>query len=211
MQNSVSLWLRPIVLAAFLLASFPSLAQATNGSKEAEDVAAWYNSRDWLNGLKLTPHSSVNQKELSRQYHANKVWWDKTFAFLKANDLATLEPGRYIIDSANVTAFVSEVPVKDMDQVNWETHKNFNDLQYIIKGKAKMGVTPVTDPNAKVTVPYDSKGDTETYSVAGGAYYVAEPGTFFIFSPQDIHKPAFKVEGYDVVKKILIKVRVPSE
>jgi len=200
-----------LLFVSFFLLSFNSLAQSLAGKENKKKVAKWYKSREWMNDLQLTPHKSINQQEFSRQYGINKVWWDKTFEFLKTHDLANLKPGRYIIDTVNVTAFVSEVPTKEMDQINWETHKNFNDLQYIIKGKARMGITPVSNSNAKVTVPYDSKGDTETYSVTGGEYYYAEPGTFFIFSPKDIHRPAFKVAGYDVVKKILIKVRVPQE
>src|SRR5690606_19214292 len=108
-----------------------------------------------------------------------------------------------------VTAFVSEGPVKEKEAINWETHANFNDLQYIITGRAEMGITSVDNPNAKAITPYNDKLDTETYAVEGGDYYVAMPGTFFIFSPKDIHRPAFKVQGYDTVKKILIKVRVP--
>ena len=197
-------------MMALILLSFSSLAQPANVKLDKKAVAKWYKSDVWLNGLKLKPHKSVNQAELSRQYQLNRSWWDQAFEFLKTHDLETLEPGNYVVDKGNVTVFVSELPTKDSIEINWETHKNFNDLQYIVKGKARMGTTALNDPTAKVTVPYNPKPDVETYAVTGGNYYDAVPGTFFIFSPEDIHKPAFKVAGYDVVKKILIKVRVPQ-
>lgn len=190
--------------------SFTALAQPANLKTDKKAVAKWYKSNGWLNGLKLKPHKSVNQDELLRQYNLNKSYWEQAFGFLKMHDLETLEVGSYIVDKGNVTVFVSELPTKDSIDINWETHSNFNDLQYIVKGKARMGTTALNDPTAKVTVPYNAKSDVETYKVTGGNYYDASPGTFFIFSPQEIHKPAFKVEGYDVVKKILIKVRVPQ-
>ena len=178
-----------------------------SGSKEVTD---WYQGKDWLNGLQLTPHPSINQQEFSRQYHTNSTWWDEAFAFLKTHDLANMNPGTYVIDSGNVIATISEVAPKEKDQVNWEAHRNFNDLQYIINGKAQLGIAPITDPDKTVTIPYSTKTDTETFSVTGGEkYYIAEPGTFFIFSPKEIHRPAFKVDGYDTIKKIVIKVRVP--
>jgi biofilm protein TabA len=43
-----------------------------------------------------------------------------------------------------------------------------------------------------------------------GEYLDADPGTFFIFSPQEMHRPVIKVPGYDVIKKIVLKVRDPS-
>lgn len=189
---------------------FSALSQSTTPNGHAEkEITTWYNAYQWLGGLQLVPHSSVNQQEFERQYRTNPIWWDKTFEFLKTHDLADLVPGRYVIDQDNVIAFVSEVSTKNKNEVAWETHANFNDLQYIIKGKAKMGVTSITNSSVKVAVPYNDKSDTETYTLSGGEYYDAEQGAFFIFSPKDIHRPAFKAKGYDVVKKILIKVRVP--
>jgi dihydroorotase len=174
-----------------------------------ENLAKWYDSKVWLNGVPLISHESINQQEFSKQYHKNKIWWDEAFGFLKTHDLANLKPGSYVIDSGNVIATVSEMPAKDIDQVNWEAHRTFNDLQYIIKGKVRMGIASISDLNSIVKVPYDNKTDNENFSVSGEKYYDAEPGTFFIFSPQDIHRPAIKVAGYDVIKKIVIKVRVP--
>jgi len=170
--------------------------------------ATFYEGKEWMNGVQLTPHQSINQQVFLQQYKKNKTWWSKAFTFLKSNDLINLKPGTYVIDSNNVIATVSEAPARELDKVNWEAHKNFNDLQYIIKGKAKMGVS-ILDKNATVTAPYNAKSDTESYGIIGGNYYDAEPGTFFIFSPEEIHRPAIKVEGSDTIKKIVIKVRVP--
>jgi beta-galactosidase beta subunit len=34
------------------------------------------------------------------------------------------------------------------------------------------------------------------------------PGTFFLFFPTDAHRPGIKVEGNDVVKKLVIKIHL---
>ena len=49
--------------------------------------------------------------------------------------------------------------------------------------------------------------DVANYS-ATGTVHTAEPGTFFLFFPNDVHKPNMKVDGYDVVKKLVIKIHV---
>jgi YhcH/YjgK/YiaL family protein len=78
------------------------------------------------------------------------------------------------------------------------------DIQYIVRGKEKMGVATAT--NATVTNPYDPARDVANYTTEG-KYYIAEPGTMYIFFPSDLHRPSIKVDGYDVVKKVVIKVR----
>ncbi|MEP6846961.1 MAG: YhcH/YjgK/YiaL family protein [Panacibacter sp.] len=185
-------------------------SKATTTSGDSKNSTGWFDQHAWLNGLQLTPHSSINKKEFQTQYQKNNKWWNEAFEFLKTSDLENLKPGRYIIDTGNVIATISDVQPKDQSEVNWEEHRNFNDLQYIIMGKANMGVASLQGPSITSKTAYAERGDTETFNVANGVFYVGEPGTFFIFSPQDVHKPAVKIAGYDNIRKVVIKVRVPK-
>lgn len=197
------------MLTCFFLNTLLVVSQEDGTPCDQTQITKWYKKGSWLNGLKLQPHKSIDQIEFARQYCKYQDWWDKAFVFLNTHDLQLLTPGRYVIDEGNVMVFVSDAPTKNMEEVNWETHKNFNDLQYIISGKAKMGIASTKSDEHMTTLPYNPEKDVENYSVNDGKFYNAKPGTFFIFSPVDIHRPAFKVKGYDTIKKILIKVRVP--
>jgi dihydroorotase len=181
----------------------PAMTDATN------DFSEWFKTIPSKNSLQLTPSKSINDQEFFRQYRKNNTWWNEAFTFLKSQDLEKLKPGVYVIDSGNVIATVSQGPTKKIDDVKWEAHRNFNDLQYIIKGKAQMGVAPSADTRATVIVPYTYATDNMNFTNDGGEYFDADPSTFFIFSPQEMHRPAIKVPGSDAVKKIVIKVRVP--
>jgi dihydroorotase len=181
----------------------PIIINASNNFSE------WYKTIPSQNGLQLIPSKSINEEEFFRQYRKNNTWWDEAFTFLKTKDLAQLKPGVYVIDSGNVIATVSQGPTKKVEDVKWEAHRNFNDIQYIIKGKARMGVAPSADARAVLTVPYTNSTDNMNFTNEGGEYFDADPSTFFIFSPQEMHRPAIKVPGSDNVKKIVIKVRVP--
>src|SRR6185312_247842 len=150
----------------------------------ADNFTALFNTIPSKNGLQLTPNKSINQQEFYKQYRKNNKWWDEAFTFLKSQDLEKLKPGMYVIDSGNVIATISEGPTKKMEDVKWEAHRNFNDLQYIIKGKAKMGVAPSADERATLTVPYSYSTDNMNFTNEGGEYFDADPNTFFIFSPQ---------------------------
>lgn len=173
--------------------------------KKAE---AWFNKHTWLNGLKMTPHSSIDKQRFAVQYHTNQVWWDKAFAFLKEKDLASLKAGKYEIDGENVYATVTEGPTKELEATAWESHRNYADIHYLIKGQEKIGIVPVS--SASITKEYDAAKDLINYS-ASGKYYIAKPGTFFIMLPQDAHRPSIKTDGYDAVKKIVLKVKTGSE
>ncbi|MGN6402791.1 MAG: YhcH/YjgK/YiaL family protein [Flavisolibacter sp.] len=194
--------MKKIVLFAVVLFSFLMQANAQTANKKK--AKKWFKKREWLSGVPLQPSKSIDAQEFYRQYHANKMYWDKAFAFLKEHDLSTLASGKYEIDGENVFASVTESPSKDFDKTNWESHRNYVDLQYVIEGKELICVNPVT--KSVVTHPYDQKKDAANYT-ADGKIYEATPGTFFIFFPTDAHRPNITPGGNKVVKKLVIKIR----
>lgn len=192
-----------ILFTTALLMNYQSQAQSNNVWTK-QQASKWYNSQEWLNGLQLKPHASTDPEEFAKQYHSNKTGWDKAFAYMKETDLNNLKPGRYEIDGDNVYVIVTEAPTKDLQQTKWESHRNYNDIHYLIKGKEKIGVTPVTV--ATLTEAYDATKDIMFYT-AEGNYHQAEPGTFFIIPPKYAHRPSVKTNENEVVKKIVIKIK----
>lgn len=182
----------------------PGKAKESTEIKESMDENKWYSNGDWLNGLQLQAHSSTNQKAFEKLYKANPDIWNKAFDWLKTTDLDAIEPGTYIIEEDNLKAIVVEAQAPALEDVKWEAHRDFSDIQYIVKGKAQMGVAPVSE--AVVTEAYDGEKDIAFYEVQG-EYYNAEPGTFFIFTPDDAHRPGILVPGYETIKKVILKVR----
>jgi len=199
--------LNVLLFSAFLALLFsPFVASAQSDiSWTPEKAATWYDDKVWLNGLKIVPSQVVDKLEFARQYHANKEGWDKAFAYLKNTDLSKLEKGKYPIDGENVFAQVSEGPARDVSKSKWESHRNYNDIHCVIKGQEKIGITPVAQ--AKVIQEYSQEKDIAFYTADNGKFYLARPDTFFIITTKDAHDPGIKVNGDDMVKKIVIKVR----
>ncbi|MFB9844527.1 YhcH/YjgK/YiaL family protein [Mucilaginibacter ginsenosidivorans] len=194
-----------IILLLFVVTGNSAFAQQQWTSASAKK---WIKSRDWAHGstIKLSP--SADYLEFAKQYHANKSYWDKAFGFLTDPKLDTLKPGKYAIDGDNVYAIITEALSKGFERSAWESHKNYIDLHYLIRGKEKIGSAPVA--TATVTNPYDATKDAANYT-AEGKYYIAGPGEVFLFFPGDAHRPNIKVEGYDTVKKLVIKIRYASD
>ena len=197
-----------LAIAAISFITMGNTAIAQQQKKDAVSHAAavkWFESGNWKDGLKLHPGASTNPDEFYKQYHNNKTVWEKVLSFLKTTNLDTLTAGKHAIDGDNAYASVTEAPSKELDKASWESHKKYIDLQYVIKGKEQIDVANAN--TATVIKPYDATKDVANYT-ANGTAHIAEPGTFYLFFPLDVHRPNIKVPGYDVVKKLVIKIKV---
>ena len=194
------------VLILFSALSFSVSAQSTaTKAMTKREAKKWFQKRDWLGGVQLKPHRSIDVLEFAKQYRRNKKYWDEAFAFIKNNNLQKLPKGKYPIDGNHVFATITEDATKDFNKTNWESHRNYTDLQYVIEGEEKIGVSPVS--KATVIRSYDEKRDAANYT-AQGKIYSAVPGTFFLFFPSDAHRPGITSGGNKVVKKLVIKIEV---
>lgn len=190
-----------IVALAFAFAGSKVSAQ-TDSAKLARK---WVKSKVWKNGLKINIYSDINALEFYRQYNKAKDVWDKALAFLAdSKKLDTLKPGMYPIDGKNAYASITQGPEKTEQTAKWESHRKYIDLQYVIRGKEKIGVAPVA--TATVTKPYDEAKDGANYT-AEGKYYIATPAEFYLFFPSEAHRPNLHVDGFDIVKKLVIKIK----
>lgn len=178
-------------------------AFAQNKTVSAKKARQWVQQQGWHPGYTLKVYDDVDAVTFYQQYHANKAAWDKAFAFLADPGTPSLAPGKYPIAGDTVYASITENPSKTLDQASWESHRKYIDLQYVIKGKEQISVVPLE--KATVTHPYDATHDAANYT-ATGKDYIAVPGTFYLFFPKDVHRPNVKVDGYDVVKKLVIKI-----
>ncbi|GKU26600.1 YhcH/YjgK/YiaL family protein [Clostridium folliculivorans] len=127
----------------------------------------------------------------------------KALEYLKSTDLAELEPGKYQIENDEIYAMVSEYDTKSVEEVLWEAHKSYIDIQYMINGSEKMGYTNAE--NIKVTTEYDSEKDI-LFGTADGDFVTVEEGMFIIFKPQDGHMPSIRIDDSERVKKVVVKV-----
>lgn len=163
----------------------------------------WFEQKSWAGGLQLEPNKHLNIVEFAKQYHANKNYWDKAFAFLKQNDLNSLAIGKYPIDGDKVFATITENATLDYDKTQWESHKKYIDIQYVIKGEELIGINPVS--KSIILKTYDTLKDVINYT-AKKKIYVATPASFFIFFPSDAHRPNITPGGNLKVKKVVIKM-----
>lgn len=161
-------------------------------------------SQKWPCGWKATPADCLDRQKMDAHFAAHPDRWKATFEFLKNTDLESLELGEYEILGRDVYAIVSEYLPKEAEDCRFESHKKYIDLQYLISGEEMMGVTATE--SLEVVVPYVE--DIMFYTPEGveAVYEKAVPGKFFVFFPDDAHRPSMKSAEGVSVKKVVVKV-----
>jgi biofilm protein TabA len=203
--------MKKLIAVIMVVISFLGLT----GSKSPTDpttwsnkkIDAWFAKNEWSCGWQIKPDASINKREFAVSYFKNKERWEKAFKFLKDSDLTGLAVKRYDIDGDNLYATVSEYTSKNEETANFEAHRKYIDIQYVISGKELINVAPLTSVKEVVT-PYDSAKDIEFLTVIKVVDYKASPSNFFIFFPGDVHRPGLKDGVNSPVRKVVIKVKV---
>lgn len=193
------------------MASLSALSGCSGNTDPAlwssKKIDKWFEKGDWLNGWQVMPDQSINRKAFAISYFKDKERWDKAFNFLKSNDLSGLELKRYDIDGNNLYAPVSEYLTKNEEDARYEAHQKYIDIQYVVSGKELIGVAPLSHKK-DVLEPYDASKDIEFLTVTNGENRLATPDIFFIFFPEDAHRPGLKDGENSPVRKIVVKVKI---
>jgi len=164
----------------------------------------WLNRKEWKDGLKIDVHPSVEAEEFYTQFYKRPDLWKASFAFLRDNDLSKIKPGKYTIVGDEVFAVVQEYESRKPEDACWESHKKYIDLQYVIFGNEKMGIIPLSEANN--SKPYNEENDIQFYGKNIGRYYLANPHSFFLFFPKEVHRPGLQTEHSMKIKKVVVKI-----
>ena len=144
---------------------------------------------------------------LEYKYDISNKAFKTAFEFLKRKDLSDLEKGSLELENG-VKVKILEYNSKSWEESTWETHDNYFDIQYIVKGSEYMGVCS-RDELTQVVKPYNPEKDITLY--ADPAVYgkiLLRAGDFAVLAPEDGHKPSVFVKESIPMKKIVLKVPV---
>lgn len=196
------------IIITVLLLIFTMLSCGSfNAMKKNINTKNTLNNTDWKFAWTVEPDKSIDTLALKAHFKAFPERWQAAFNFLKNSNLSLLAVGEYEISGQDVYASVSEYTPKEPVDCNFESHKKYIDLQYVIAGEEKIGIAKL---NSVVPITeYDQNKDIIFYRQdAPATYKIATPNVFFVFFPNDAHRPSMKNTGNIKVKKIVIKIKV---
>ncbi len=172
-----------------------------------KQIDKWFEKGEWLNGWTKKPDASINRKAFALSYFKHKERWDKAFTFLKESDLSNMELKRHDIDGNNLYVPISEYVSKNEENARYEAHRKYIDIQYVVSGKELIGVAPISQLK-DILEPYSEEKDILFMTVSNGTNHTALPDRFFIFFPDDLHRPGLKDGDNTPVRKVVVKVKI---
>ena len=163
-------------------------------------------------GVILAPHAlAAGGKSLLVHDHL-KAWHSHpqlarlavAFKFLERPDLASLPDGKHVID-ANAYAMVSKSKSQDPQAVQFEAHRKYIDVHYVISGQVVTGFAPAD--TLKALTSYDEKDDATTYAVPANYVKVKlYAGDFAVFFAGGGHMPNCHLDGPHDLHMVVVKV-----
>lgn len=159
--------------------------------------------QDWKE-MACKPDASVNMQQFEEQLSKNVDAWQAALDFMKKEDLSTLENGRYDLSGGTYIA-VSGYDTKDPEKAKYEVHRKYIDIQYVPEGEEYIEVLPMS--HFKEEQNYNAEKDIIFFEEnPPGTKLYADKEHFFIFFPDEAHKPGLKINTSAKVKKIVVKI-----
>ena len=129
----------------------------------------------------------------------------KGLEVLSSTDFINLQDGKYEIDGENLFYLVQRYKTKKASEAKFEAHKNYIDIQAIIKGKEIIGFEYID--NLKEVVPY--KEDVHFFATPEDYTEIElTEGMFAILYPGEAHMPLCDYDRQNDVLKIVVKIKV---
>lgn len=126
--------------------------------------------------------------------------------YLQTVDFTAVPDGKVEIDGPQLIANVARYQTRLPEQAVWESHRKYIDVQYIVRGKERIGYVPLENAPA-VQRSYDETKDVIFYE-PGRDFLTLRAGQFAIFYPEDIHAPSLAEGEPSDVLKVVMKVAV---
>lgn len=150
--------------------------------------------------------SRLIQGELkSWRSHPRLKQLEVAFRFLERPDLKTLPVGRHEIDS-RAYAMIDKSPSQPPEKVEFEAHRKYIDVHYMISGQVTTGYAPIE--KLKLHTPYNEKDEAAMFYVPASYTKVKlYPGMFAVFFTGGGHMPNCHLGGVHDLHKVVVKVR----
>ncbi|MGL5125421.1 MAG: YhcH/YjgK/YiaL family protein [Fusobacteriaceae bacterium] len=126
-------------------------------------------------------------------------------AILKGEYLMA-DTGKHEVFGEEVFFNTMEYVTKNVEDCFFETHKNYLDIQLIVKGEENIGYSEMEE--LEITVPFDTEKDVEKqFGIAQNIFKMKEDN-FVIFFPKEPHMPCMKTNENKEIKKVVFKIKV---
>ncbi|WP_108649053.1 N-acetylneuraminate anomerase [Dongshaea marina] len=126
--------------------------------------------------------------------------------YLRQTDFSKLEPGRHAVEGDKIYANLMSIETQPKQEKRPEVHRNYLDVQFLIEGEERIGVT-LADSGQKVATEYDAERDLMFYQTPSNeSELLLSAGMYAVFYPGELHTPACCIDEPKAIRKVVMKV-----
>ena len=114
--------------------------------------------------------------------------------------------GKNLVLEEEVFFNVQNYITKNQEECFFETHKEYLDIQLVMFGEEKIGVTEIE--KLKLDKEYDKERDLETQKGDPEIVFEMNKNNFLILFPGEPHMPGIKNNENIEIKKIVYKIKM---
>ena len=132
----------------------------------------------------------------------------RALVHLRDTNFEAKPAGNYDLEGKDIYVQVIDTTTKPAADCRAESHRTYADVQFLVRGSERIGVA--ADPR-RFAIAEDllAERDLLFYAdVADEATLTMRPGSFAVFLPTDVHRPACAVGAPQAIRKVVMKVRV---
>ena len=131
---------------------------------------------------------------------------EKALDFLRTTDFSMLKPGVVEIEGRNLFAQILDLTTKEPHENRPEVHRHYLDIQFLAWGEEKIGIA-IDTGNNNISESLLEQRDIIFYHYSENVSFIdMVAGSYAIFFPQDVHRPACIKNKETAIRKIVVKV-----
>lgn len=127
---------------------------------------------------------------------------------LATTDFTQLEVGEYAVEGDEMYYQVIDTETKPVEENYPEIHQRYVDIQFLVRGKEKIGFSSMHDANEVKEELLASRDIIFFQDTQHESFIDMQEGNFAIFYPNDVHRPACINEKQQKIRKVVFKVDV---
>ena len=182
-----------------------------NCKSNKKDISAWTEDEvnEWFythhKSIPISPDARTDKRMFIRQYLSSEKDWQVAYQFLQRTDLGDIKEGKYDLNNNGTYATITDYQTKHWDSARYEAHRKYIDIQFVVSGDEYIELIPLK--KLEEQPDYDSIADIMFFELKKeGEMLYADPTRFFIFFPEDAHKPCLQTDSVKTVRKLVVKV-----
>ncbi|MGG7445390.1 YhcH/YjgK/YiaL family protein [Kosakonia oryzendophytica] len=135
---------------------------------------------------------------------------EKALDFLRTTDFRTLEPGVVEIEGRTIFAQILDLTTRPREEQKPEVHRKYLDIQFMAWGEEEIGIAIDTGNNVIAENLLEQRDIIFYQASENESFFEMVPGSYAIFFPQDVHRPACNKYRATPIRKIVVKVAISA-